>query len=592
MTGMSIPVSDNPYSVSIQPAPTQGMGIHSEKEGPYSASNLYGSMQKSVSGLQKKVNQWQLEVDKTLAQDLINDLLEEQLRQKNDPNDGWVNQKGKNALERPDGKSLAEEASERLKESYDSIRKRAGSPRVQKLFDNYYRNADAALINDVNTHVNNQFQVYRSDTQQRSLQNAISLGMSDNPNDRKSGIAAARAIIDEIYKDKGLEADYSKGPGLIHSMSLEKMINLGQLGQAKAYLKEYGHEMNEQQKAAIKKLMDVANKEASLDAQAKKLIDQLGEDPAQNLRILREAAQLPGEDGRKIEWRVQKEVSRIQRIREIDNKEREAAAWNLINNGVEPPLSEMEKMKTADPAAYKRIQTYRQKGQATQTDPEKYAELERMAIARPDDFANTDLSTWKAYLSPEDLRSLERQQKNMTNEQFKQFMKLVEAGAKSQLIKNGEKLRMLKASATALFDQEARVRKNGVFSHSELETLTQSLFKGEEEELGWNSKYPLYQQMQKPISDWISGIDNDDLAQIIVRDFPDSVSRGFSKDVLKNSSKARRIADHYALRRSFPRDIVAQVRIELEGEMKKAGINRPITQSMVYRAIAEKYFRK
>lgn len=592
MAGMSIPATDNPYSVSIQPAPTQGMGIHSEKEGPYSASNLYGSMQKSVSGLQKKVDQWQLEVDKTLAQDLINDLLEEQLRQKNDPNDGWANQKGKNALERPDGKSLAEEASERFKESYDSIRKRAGSPRVQKLFDNYYRNADAALINDVNTHVNNQFQVYRSDTQQRSLQNAISLGMSDNPNDRRSGIAASRAIIDEIYKDKGLEADYSKGPGLIHSMSLEKMINLGQLGQAKAYLKEYGHEMDVQQKEAIKKLMDVANKEASLDAQAKKLIDQLGEDPAQNLRILREAAQLPGEDGRKIEWRVQKEVSRIQRIRELDNKEREAAAWNLINNGVEPPLSEMEKMKAEDPAAYKRIQTYREKGQATQTDSQVYADLERMATTRPDDFANLDLASYRGFLSEADLKYMQSKQKKMGNEQFKQFMKLVEAEAKSQRITDSEKLRMLRASATSLFDQEAQVRKNGVFSHSELETLTQSLFKGKEEWGPFSFNYPLYKQMQKPISDWISGIDNDDLAQTIVRDFPDSVSRGFSEDVLKNSSKTRRIADHYAQRRSFPRDIVAQVRIELEREMKKAGINRPITQSMVYRAIAEKYFRK
>lgn len=591
MAGMSIPATDNPYSVSIQPAPTQGIGIHLEKEGPYSASKLYGSMQKSVSGLQKKVDQWQLEVDKTLAQDLINDLLEEQLRQKNDPNDGWANQKGKNALERPDGKSLAEEASERFKESYDSIRKRAGSPRVQKLFDTYYRNADAALINDVNTHVNNQFQVYRSDTQQRSLQNAISLGMSDNPNDRRSGIAASRAIIDEIYKDKGLEADYSKGPGLIHSMSLEKMINLGQLGEAKAYLKEYGHEMNVQQKATVKKLMDVANKEASLDAQAKKFIDQLEEDPAKNLRILREAAQLPGEDGRKIEWRVQKEVSRIQRIWDLENKEREVAVWDCVNKGVEPPLSELEAMKERDPSAYKRVQTYRQKGQTTQTDPEKYAALERMAITRPDDFANTDLSTWKAYLSPEDLRCLERQQKNMTNEQFKQFMKLVETEAKSQRIKNSEKLRMLKASATALFDQEARVRKNGVFSSAELETLSQSLFKGEEEELGRNSKYPLYQQMQKPISDWISGIDNGDLAQIIIQAFPDSVSRGFSKDTLKRT-KARSIAEHFALRGSFPRDVMEEVRDVLAAEKRKEKDESPVTQASIYKAIAEKYFRK
>lgn len=587
MAQIQIPHADNPFSIGVMPVPTQGMGL---SEVP---NTKYG-IEKVTAGLAKAMNEWQAEVDNTLAQDLINELHAEKVRQQTDPETGWANQKGVNALQRESGKSLAEEAQTSLKESYDKIRKRAGSSRVKEKVDAFYKGVSASLADEVNVHVNKQFQVYEADVDQVTLRNAISMGLSDDPVERKSGIEVSRTTIDKIYKKKGLTPDYSQGPGLIHSMYLEKLIDNGRLGEARVYLKENGSELDLKQKARVKAIMDTAAKEAAIESAAQKIIKDAGDGKDSAYKALKVANQLTGKNGKRINALVKQHYAQQQEELRLENKEREAAAWDCIMNGKPIPATLETEMRANDPQGWQKIEKYRTEGQAVKSDTAVYSHYDLMADMNPTGFAEVNLDTLTGSLSKKDLDYFRNRQKNLNSAQYEQYMKEVNAviNADKHLKKDPEAIRDIKSAAVRLYDEQRGLRKNGVFTPDELSNMARSLTKGETEGLLWNSKQPLYQQMKEPKPDFTFGVDTDKLTEKINKNFPFAQSYGFSERVLKKDKKAKRIAEYYYQFNAFPPAVVNEVANELRSELKRRGVTRAITFSMINQAAAQKYFGK
>lgn len=587
MAQIQIPHADNPFGIGVTPAPTQEMGLSAVPDTQY-------GMEKVTAGLAKALNEWQAEVDNTLAQDLINELHAEKVRQQTDPETGWANQKGVNALQRESGKSLAEEAQVSFKESYDKVRKRAGSSRVKEKLDAFYKGASASLSNEVNVHVNKQFQVYEADVDQNTLQNAISMGLSDNPIEQKSGIEVSRAVIEKIYKKKGITPDYSQGPGLIHSMYLEKLIDNGRLGEAKVYLKENSSELGLKQKARIKTIMDTAVKEAAIESAAQKIIRDAGDGKAAIFTALKAANQLTGKNGRRIASLVKQHYAQQQEMVKLENKERSAAAWDCVKNKKDIPASLKTDIQENDPQEWLKIEKYLTEGQAVNTDNQIYSQYDRMAEMDPQAFAEVDFDTLVGSLNKKDMEYFKSRQKKLNSVQFEQYMKEVNAVINSdkRLKKDLGAVRDVRSAAVRLFDEQISLRKNGVFKPEELSSMAQSLTKGETEGLLWNSKQPLYKQMKEQKPNFSFGTDTDKLTKKIKEDFPFAQSRGFSEQLLEKDKKAKRIADYYYQFNAFPPAVVNEVANELRNELKRRGVTRAITFSMINQAIAQKYFGK
>lgn len=269
---MAITVPGNPFGVDV--AVSSPGGIGGLQEAPATENgigNAITGMTESFSKFGQAVENWQKEIDATRVQDASNQLNSAMLDLKYNKDTGWQQQKGKNALERPSGKSLFEETQESFKKSYDSIRATLGTARQRAAFDELYKGMSAQLGNEVNVWTTRQQIVYQDDVDRQTLESAIAQGMSTDPTTRASGMAAAKAMIDKIYSRQGLDPDYSKGPGLVAAMSVEQLVDNGSASQARAYLEENRKYMSPTQIAKAERLIQAGEEDEIVQATASKI---------------------------------------------------------------------------------------------------------------------------------------------------------------------------------------------------------------------------------------------------------------------------------------------------------------------------------
>lgn len=592
MAQIKIPHADNPFGIGVDIQSTQEMGMSAVPETQYGGARM-------AKELESAAKAWQMEVEDTLAQDLMNELEQERLKQQDDPETGWSRQLGKNALERESGKSLTEEAQENFKKSYETIRQKAGTQRVRRLLDNFYKGADASLTNNVNTHVNKQFLSYQADTDQATLNNALAQGLSDNPEEAASGLAVSRAVVDKIYKRAGLKPDYSKGPGVIHAQRLSRMYDDGDVKAADEYFNANKHEMSAEQIAQVQRVQKAAQTEADIETQAQKIITTYGDTKEGMIKALREANKLAGtKEGRHVNARVKQHYALLEEEWKLRGAQAAQVAMKELEEKGKIPPSVMEDLKEYAPETYNRIRKYQTDGVATESDRNVYTELMMLKEADPVSFSRVDLSTYRAVLSERDLNYLKTQQKNLGSDQLKEFNKLVEGVIRktASLSKDPQKAAEFRAGAVEYFVAQASARKEP-FKYEELSRMIEGLRKGYKENTFIDDAYPLYKQVKEPVNNFYFDVGEDKAKARLKQDFPTVNVKQLNKAY--QTSRGRYIVEHYSVMGFFPASETAEARKQLVEEIdrqwktdpKFAGRPKPvITQEMINRTVIQLNF--
>lgn len=502
---MPITVPGNPFGVDV--AVSSPGGIGGLQEAPATENgigNAIAGMSTSLSKFGQAVENWQKEIDATRVQDASNQLNSAMLDLKYNKDTGWQQQKGKNALERPSGKSLFEETQESFKKSYDSIRATLGTARQRAAFDELYKGMSAQLGNEVNVWTTRQQIVYQDDVDRQTLESAIAQGMSTDPTTRASGMAAAKAMIDKIYSRQGLDPDYSKGPGLVASMSVEQLVDNGSASQARAYLEENRKYMSPTQIAKAERLIQAGEEDELVQATASKIFADSNGSLATALKAV---GSVDPKIRNKVRTGVRQAFADVEAIRKQQNSERRKAVWSLVLKKQKVPTSMMDEMFAEDIDGFKVVQNYLEKeteGGVKISDQSVLQKLDKMAEEDPQGFRELDIrATYGNVLRASDINAQQTKQRNIDDVQFKDFVKAAKDAARIEGVRTTD-LPMVGIAATRKWE-EWMAKSDKVPSPEDQKRMIKALLSGNSDGFIFDSEQPQWRAINEnpttPVSD-------------------------------------------------------------------------------------------
>ncbi len=502
---MAITVPGNPFGVDVAVGSAGGIGeIHSAPQTVNGREQLQATLGQRVGEFGKAVEKWQAEIDQTRVQDASNQLNSAMLDLKYNKDTGWQTLQGKNALERPSGKSLFEETQESFKKSYDSIRATLGTARQRAAFDELYKGMSAQLGNEVNVWTTRQQIVYQDDVDRQTLESAIAQGMSTDPTTRASGMAAAKAMIDKIYSRQGLDPDYSKGPGLVAAMSVEQLVDNGSASQARAYLEENRKYMSPTQIAKAERLIQAGEEDEIVQATASKIFADSNGSLATALKAV---GSVDPKIRNKVRTGVRQAFADVEAIRKQQNSERRKAVWSLVLKKQKVPTSMMDEMFAEDIDGFKVVQNYLEKeieGGVKISDKKVLDDLDKMAEDDPQGFRDLDIQArYGDVLTAKDINAQQTKQRNIDDVQFKDYLKAAKDAARIEGVRTTD-LPMVGIAATRKWE-EWMAKSDKVPSPEDQKRMIKALLSGNSDGFIFDSEQPQWRAINEnpttPVSD-------------------------------------------------------------------------------------------
>lgn len=520
----------NPYAVGVAVGGPRNVsqGLVAAPDVASSKYNEANRLQQAGGEFGKALDQWQKEIDATRAQDAANQLNSVALKLKygdGTGQNGWVNQLGKNALERESGKSLEQENLEELRTQADEIRKSLGTARQRKLFDDLFEATRVQMSQGIASHTQKQFKVYQDSVDLQSMETAFKSAKSSDPETQRSGLEVSRALIQKIYSRRGLEPDYSKGPGIIHSMLIDDMVDSGNASRANAYLQANKGEMSADQIGAAEKVVKAGMEVEEIDATARNILS--------GTKSLKEALRaVNGVDARiraKVRTRVRQAYADVESaLKEENRANKKLASQQLQTQGkIEPTLR--AEMLEKDPEALARLDYYAAKqagGGVKFSDQIVLGGIEKLADSDPERFKRLDILEDFGYkLRADDIRALQKMQRNVDVEEHKDFLTAVKSAAKVEGVRTAD---IPKVSLAAEKKWNAWIDGHGgkLPTAEEQKRMVEMLFRGEDVGLLWNSDLPQWRAIVEnpstPVSDlasigWRPTVDDMALSQYAIK---------------------------------------------------------------------------
>ncbi len=183
--------------------------------------------------------------------DALNRVKEEALRLTYDKDAGFTNLKGINALERPDGKPLADEYSDTLRQNIEEIAGTLGNDAQRRAFGLYANNILTSMRGSAIQHEAQEFKTYSLSVSEGIQSTALrEIGLSwNNPDAVNSAVERIRA---ETYRQAQLlgksaewqEAAARKMTSNAHKVALLTALEQNDPSYADAYLKKYSEQMD------------------------------------------------------------------------------------------------------------------------------------------------------------------------------------------------------------------------------------------------------------------------------------------------------------------------------------------------------------
>ena len=262
---MKIPSAGNPFAVDV---------ARSSVEGLVTPSGSLERAKAKYDGFQKQVDAWNAEQDELAANDLINQIRDNDEKLKNDANEGWANQNGKNAVERESGKSLGDENDEKRKTFFNSLNLGAYSPAVRKKVSMFNQAQGSYVRRDINRHVVRENQVYRESVDQENMKNSLKDVLSGDPERVNGGLVAIKFLEESRAHRAGVKPDY-KALDTAYGMLITNAIEAEDFETAESWMKQGESFMTpdgiHRRRRAIEKGKEGAQKKIAIEAVAVQL---------------------------------------------------------------------------------------------------------------------------------------------------------------------------------------------------------------------------------------------------------------------------------------------------------------------------------
>lgn len=198
-----VPTYDN-LQTAIRPASANVSGPAPGAIGAEQVQQMGRALSESTGQLGKLMLDAKME-----ANDLrVHDALNQAVQARTDAHLVVTQIKGRDALERPDGKSLPDEASQTLQQQFDALRDGLGNDAQRTEFQKRAGTLLQQFRSSVGEHVSREYQSHRDDVEKAGVVAARRQADADpgNPVARDESLAAVRGIVDTRAKRLGWTA--------------------------------------------------------------------------------------------------------------------------------------------------------------------------------------------------------------------------------------------------------------------------------------------------------------------------------------------------------------------------------------------------
>lgn len=260
-------------------------------------------------------------------------------------------QKGKNALERPDGKSLVDEYEDRLGKEIEGLSTGLGNDAQRQAFQQQAAQLRNQFREVATRHMIEQQGEYKRETRQATIATAVSqyVELYGDKDIREQSIGAITSTIDDIAREEGWDpatraAKLAEAMSPAHAGVIKSLIQSGRASDAKGYYDANSMDMTLQARAAVQEPLRRAVVAQEADAGAGNIWLQLGpkgqNDAIKLFDMEQEARKQYAGDPDKAEAVISRLRSMAQgfNAQQAEVKaENVAGVWKLVDDGV--PMS-------------------------------------------------------------------------------------------------------------------------------------------------------------------------------------------------------------------------------------------------------------
>ena len=173
--------------------------------------------------------------------------------------------KGRNALERPDGKSLADEYTEKLQKVANQISGTLGNDAQRQAFQHHAMQLQQHFYGTLSSHMVEQQKVFRGETQKSTIDTAVNQGVLlwGDEGMRQQSLGAISKTVDQMSVDNGWDktikdAAMAEAVSPLHVGIMKSMIQGGMASKAREYYDANSAGMTLQARASMQSVLKEA----------------------------------------------------------------------------------------------------------------------------------------------------------------------------------------------------------------------------------------------------------------------------------------------------------------------------------------------
>lgn len=251
-------------------------------------------MIKAGTALSAMAEKAALEADQIRVIDATNQAVKAQLALTFDKDNGFINIKGKNALERPDpNKPLDLEFTEKFENQLRDIEKNLGNDQQKKLFRQASATLTRQFMGNVNQHVAAEYKDYQIGTLNGSIdvatqKMALDWGTPAVVMEQQRVITAAVAERDKNLSPEQREANLVKALSPGNSAIITAAVDAGNITYAEEFLKQNAANITPENRLVLSRAVALGDIESRVQETAEKYLKQADGDFDKAITLIRE----------------------------------------------------------------------------------------------------------------------------------------------------------------------------------------------------------------------------------------------------------------------------------------------------------------
>lgn len=403
-----VPTYDNfQTSVSGQPnvqfqtpgGPNPG-GIAAEQASQFgqAATNAGAALAKIVRVEQAKADE-----------DRVNDVMNQLVKSRTDLQVESMSLTGRAALERPDGKSLQDEYTEKLDKVRQELAEKLGNNNQRQVFNHQAGQLNNQFRGALGAHTLQQAKRFRADGQSATVEEAQRQGglLWGDEAVRAQSSDVIRGVVEQIKLDNGwdatkdkalIDATLTKFMSPLHASVMSGMLDAGQVDAARDYYKTNSVELTTQARLQLHDAINVGDFEKRTQEGTEQILAQAGGDTQKALALAREKYSGKEEDG--IVARLKTLDAEKTTIDAHDASRVSKAAWSSVMESGKIAPTLLAELRQKAPGEERRIRDWQEtKWRRAKADAEGaktdgfdvYYGLRQMSVNDPAAFSQLDL---------------------------------------------------------------------------------------------------------------------------------------------------------------------------------------------------------